>query len=210
MSIQNKPWKFGFRKVWIYLLLTWGQCSSWLIVGWSQVSNESQATRSSLDFNSKSFILKHISKSSGGTRLSGLSPGQSGHPWIVRTWTRIVRTKFSQGIYTAWGTGFYRFLFFFTLTPPLTAQIRPRGVFHLLSIIFSQNLEGRITSTPETPKNRWVWSSRVFLKVSRYFEFLSSRSQNVEGFLGFPLGHCLLASLGTCRFNFIQIPWRNL
>ena len=41
----------------------------------SQVSNLSQATRSSINIYSKSFFFKHICKLSGGAGLSRLSPG---------------------------------------------------------------------------------------------------------------------------------------
>ena len=75
----------------------------------SQVSNLSQATRSSINIYSKSFFFKHICKPSGGAGLSGLSPGQSGHPRIVRTWTRIVRTNFFPGYKYHMGDGFLPF-----------------------------------------------------------------------------------------------------
>ena len=199
----------NFEKIWIYLLLTWGHCSPWLIIGWSQVSNLSQATRSSLKIYPKSIIFQSQCIPSGGASLSGFLPGYSGYSRIVRTLSRIVQTIIFPG-YTAWGSGFYRFFPLFTLTPSPLAQICPRGDFHLPTITFSQNLGGRIYSAPETPEKPWIWSSRSFLKVSRYFELRSSRSLNVEGLLGFPLGHCLLVSLGSSRFNFIQIPWSNL
>ena len=141
----------NFEKIWIYSLLTWGHCSPWLIIGWSQVSNLSQATRSSLKIYPKSIIFQSQCIPSGGASLSGFLPRYSGYSRIVRTLSRIVRTIIFPG-YIAWGSGFYRFFPLFTLTLSPLAQIRPRGDFHLPTVKNSWILEGRSISPPETPR----------------------------------------------------------
>jgi len=195
----------NFEKIWIYLLLTWGHCSPWLIIGWSQVSNLSQATRSSLKIYPKSIIFQSQCIPSGGASLSGFLPRYSGYSRIVRTLSRIVRTIIFPG-YTAWGSGFYRFFPLFTLTPSPLAQICPRGDFHLPTISFSLNREWRLSSSPETPGKSWIWSARAFLKVPRYFELHILHSLNVARVLVFPLVHCLLASLRNSQIQFHSNP----
>ena len=144
----------------------------------------------------------HICTSLGGASLSGFLPGYSEQP-------RIVRTVIFRSIYTAWGSGFYRFFSLFTLTPPPLAQIRPKGDFHLSTIKISSVLEARLSSPPETLGKSQFWSSRALNGLKGTFELRIARSPNVVGSFEKSLGHLLLAYVGTFSSSFIQIPWSN-